>query len=63
MLAYKNPVAVSAHQGDIKNCPSNTIAAYRSAVEMGCDMLEVDIHMTADGELVRTRQSRLILPL
>lgn len=59
MLAYKNPIAVSAHQGDIKNCPSNTIAAYRAAVEMGCDMLEVDIHMTSDGELVMCHDHEL----
>lgn len=58
-LAYKNKIAVSAHQGDIKNCPSNTISAYRSAVEIGCDMLEVDIHMTSDGELVMIHDHEL----
>ncbi len=52
MLNYKNPIAVSAHQGDMKHYPPNTIVSYRAAADMGCDMLEVDIHMTSDGELV-----------
>lgn len=59
VLEFKNRIAVIAHQGDIKNCPPNTIAAYRAAVEMGCDMLEVDIHMTSDGELVMCHDHEL----
>jgi glycerophosphoryl diester phosphodiesterase len=41
-----------AHQGGEDEVPSNTMYAYERALRLGADMLEVDIHTTADGELV-----------
>src|SRR5688572_33278632 len=41
-----------AHQGGEDEAPSNTMYAYERAMRLGADMLEVDIHTTADGELV-----------
>ena len=45
-------VILAAHRGDRAGCPENTMAAFRSALEFGCDMIETDIRMTKDGELV-----------
>ncbi len=45
-------IPVAAHRGNIDGFPENTMAAFRSAYEIGVDMIELDIHMTADGELV-----------
>lgn len=41
-----------AHQGKSGHLPENTLAAFRQAIEIGADWLELDVHMTKDGELV-----------
>ena len=41
-----------AHQGGEDEAPSNTMYAYERSLRLGADMLEVDVHTTADGELV-----------
>jgi glycerophosphoryl diester phosphodiesterase len=41
-----------AHQGGAGLWPSNTLFAYQRAVELGVDVLEMDIQRTADGVLV-----------
>ena len=40
-----------AHQGGEDEFPSNTMYAYRESLALGADMLEVDVHATADGRL------------
>ena len=52
MLKYRNPISVAAHRGNSKYCPENTIAAFKSAMELDPDMLEIDLHMTKDGEII-----------
>jgi glycerophosphoryl diester phosphodiesterase len=41
-----------AHQGGEAEAPSNTMYAYKRALALGADMLEVDFHSTADERLV-----------
>ena len=41
-----------AHQGGEIEAPSNTLFAFKTAKEKGADVLELDVHATADGELV-----------
>jgi glycerophosphoryl diester phosphodiesterase len=41
-----------AHQGGEIEAPSNTMFAFKTALEKGADVLELDVHATADGELV-----------
>jgi len=43
---------VIAHRGASKYAPENTIAAFRKAVEMGAEGIELDVHLSADGHLV-----------
>lgn len=43
---------VIAHQGGERVWPSNTMFAYQNAVDLGVDVLEMDVHQTADGVLV-----------
>lgn len=42
---------VVAHRGADAAAPENTMQAYRLAVEMGADAVELDVHLTADGKL------------
>lgn len=43
---------VIAHQGGEGLRPSNTMAAFEHAMSLGVDVLEMDIHSSADGVLV-----------
>jgi glycerophosphoryl diester phosphodiesterase len=51
-FAGQPDVLVIAHQGGEQLRPSNTMVAYQHAVELGADVLEMDMHSTADGVLV-----------
>lgn len=41
-----------AHRGASGTCPENTLRAFRAAAEMGAEGFELDVHRTADGEIV-----------
>ncbi len=41
-----------AHQGGEVEAPSNTLFAFKTAKDKGSDVLELDVHASADGELV-----------
>ncbi|MFN8455643.1 MAG: glycerophosphodiester phosphodiesterase family protein [Anaerolineae bacterium] len=41
-----------AHRGASSLAPENTLAAARKALELGADMWELDVSVTAEGELV-----------
>lgn len=43
---------VHAHRGASGLAPENTLAAFRKALELGVDALEMDLHMTRDGVVV-----------
>lgn len=45
-------VLVAAHRGDWRNAPENSLAAIQYAIDMGVDIIEIDVHKTADGQLV-----------
>jgi glycerophosphoryl diester phosphodiesterase len=47
-----NEVIVIAHRGDWRNAPENSLQAIKNCIEMGVDMVEIDIRETKDGELV-----------
>jgi glycerophosphoryl diester phosphodiesterase len=52
---YTNPrpdVMVIAHQGGDGIWPGDTMYAFEKAVETGADVLEMDAHITKDGEIV-----------
>jgi glycerophosphoryl diester phosphodiesterase len=40
---------IIAHRGASGNAPENTIAAFSLAVDQGADVIDLDVHMTADG--------------
>ncbi|MBA4494286.1 glycerophosphodiester phosphodiesterase [Paenactinomyces guangxiensis] len=43
---------VFAHRGFSAIAPENTLAAFRMAIDAGADGIELDVHMTRDGEIV-----------
>lgn len=42
---------VVAHRGAAGEAPENTMEAYRLGVEAGADAIELDVHLSADGQL------------
>jgi len=48
-----------AHRGARSLAPENTLAAARKAFEVGADMWELDVQMTADGELIVVHDTTL----
>ncbi len=42
-------VYVVAHRGAHRGIPENSLPAYRHAIELGVDFVEVDIRLTKDG--------------
>lgn len=43
---------IIAHRGDVTNAPENTIPAFKKALELGADGIELDVRLTREGKLV-----------
>lgn len=43
---------VIAHRGASGTCPENTLPAFEQAIADGADILETDIHLTADNQII-----------
>ena len=43
---------IAGHRGNPTDYAENTMPSFQSAVDLGVDMIETDIHMTKDGRLV-----------
>ena len=43
---------IYAHRGASAYAPENTLEAFRMAMEMGADGVELDVHLSKDGELM-----------
>jgi len=50
---------IIAHRGASGYAPENTIAAFRTAVEMGAAFIETDLHLTRDARFVAIHDSTL----
>lgn len=51
-MSKRNHPMIIAHRGASAEAPENTLSAFQLAVEQQCNMIELDIHMSADGELI-----------
>ena len=52
-------VLVVAHRGNWRSAPENSVAAIDSAIQMGVDIVEIDIHKTKDGQLILMHDDRV----
>ncbi len=48
----KFPVIVIAHRGFSGQAPENTLASFKKAIELGSDMIELDVRFSKDGQVV-----------
>src|SRR3982074_1421949 len=42
---------LGGHRGNPDEFPENTLASFRSAIELGVDLIECDVHLSEDGGL------------
>ena len=47
-----NKPMIIAHRGAKGMAPENTLAAFRLGLNQGCEGIELDVHLTADEEIV-----------
>ena len=45
-------IMVVAHRGDWRHAPENSLQAIKNCIDMGVDMVEIDVRETKDGKLV-----------
>lgn len=60
-LLSKDPgkVFVASHRADWRNWPENSLEAINSAIEMGVDIVEVDLQLTKDSVLIIMHDPKL----
>ncbi len=52
-MSFFDPIPRSlAHRGDSRNYPENTEPAFQAAVKLGVDVVETDVHLTADKKVI-----------
>ena len=54
-----NSVLVVSHRADWRNAPENSLQAIRNCIEMGVDMVEIDLKKTKDGHLILLHDNTL----
>lgn len=52
-------VMIFAHRGDWRNAPENSLRAFKNCIDAGIDGIEIDVHLTKDGELVLMHDNTL----
>ena len=50
---------IQAHRGASGYAPQNTMAAFRKAIELNADGIELDIHLSKDGQIVVCHDSTI----
>ena len=55
----ESSVIVVAHRADWRNFPENSLEAIQSSIDMGVDMLELDVQRTKDGVLILMHDHKL----
>lgn len=49
---YDNRRLLLGHRGAAAEAPANTVASFKRAMEVGADGVELDVHLTRDGQVV-----------
>lgn len=52
LFSDEKNILVVAHRGDWRNAPENSLQAIQNCIDMGVDMVEIDLKKTKDGHLI-----------
>ena len=58
-MAVKRQIQIVGHRGAKGVAPENTLSSFQAALDAGVDMIELDVHLSKDGELVVIHDPRL----
>jgi glycerophosphoryl diester phosphodiesterase len=58
-MNHSATIEIVAHRGGAALAPENTLAAFRNALALGVDAVELDIHRSRDGALVVIHSAEL----
>ena len=53
------PPLIIAHRGDSAHRPENTLASFASAIELGAEFVEFDVHVSRDGHVMVIHDARV----
>lgn len=48
----RKQIKIIAHRGASGHAPENTLASFQKAIEIGVDMIELDVHLSADDSII-----------
>lgn len=51
-MSQTNNMMIIAHRGAAGEAPENTLAAFALGLEQGCTGIELDVHLSKDGEII-----------
>lgn len=61
--AFNDPanksILVVSHRGDWRNAPENSLQGIQNCIDMGVDMVEIDLKRTKDGHLILMHDKKL----
>lgn len=57
--AQQSDVLVVSHRADWRNAPENSLQAIKNCIEMGVDMVEIDLKKTKDGHLILMHDKKI----
>ena len=58
-IEYVRPMEVTAHRGASVSYPENTMAAFKGALELGADWIELDVQQTSDEKIIVLHDTNL----
>ena len=56
---HPDKILVVSHRADWRNAPENSIQAFQNCIDMGVDMVELDLKKTKDGVLVLMHDKKI----
>ena len=59
---HPDKILVVSHRADWRNAPENSLQGIQNCIDMGVDMVEIDLKRTKDGHLVVMHIKRSIVP-
>lgn len=51
-ISPSKEILVVSHRADWRNAPENSLQAIQNCIQMGVDMIEIDLKKTKDGHLI-----------
>ena len=54
-----NSVLVVSHRADWRNAPENSLQAIQNCIDMGVDVIEIDLKKTKDGHLILMHDKKI----